>query len=836
VAAIPDPVTQPERNIAEGLPAKVRRAWQNIAECSEQISNNFAELQPHDSPSTLKAAWDEFEETSLRLLIEPVQIFLKRDPIRSALEAIEATEPSNPSTFTRSRANLDDRFQRLLTQTALDLCEPWRIWRGGNADSERASWERRRIKRNNEATKMLSQYERWAQGASSSAFSKDIGKSKNARSAFWWRQHRAVITTMEIEVALRYLTITWFDAVENFTMTVQQERAELLTYSSTMLRWMDKGALPGTPDVRADFSLITPEELMQRWAGRIETEAARALPENAEGVVSVWRSRLRSVHPRAVFLKNFGRYAQPSIRVIANREWNESAKVLRKVDQAREIVTYWSEEAASSRQTESRDLIEEARQNATSILTEQSQTKFDADRLDASVTHAFQIWRGTGLIVTEAELYGWVELLRKPRGRSLSRAVIEMGEAKTRAALHHTSRWTSRQVDRAMESFGGRIPAHPTLPAVVRRTTLRDTFALPAATNDLPVLYRLLFRVSPVEDRRFLIGRDQELAGLQQAVSDWASGRFAACLLIGARGSGKTSLLNCTADAVFKGQPSIRAKFHERILTPKDLDCFLCNLLGLSENTDLEAALCSERRVLILEEAERIYLRRVGGFAAVHRLTHLIHHTASATLWIIVMNDRSFRVLDAATHLHRVFSHRVNAMSVSRADLESAILERHRLSGLRLEFAPPPAEDPRVNRVKRLIGLEDSAQKLFFDSLFQQSEGIFRSAFQLWLSCIERVEGGTIRIRQPLDPAFARFRAELAQQDLFTLLVIQEHGSLTKRELAEVLCEAGSHSSARMERLFELGLLENDPDHPGPRVQPEAQRFVNDLLRRANLT
>jgi hypothetical protein len=39
-----------------------------------------------------------------------------------------------------------------------------------------------------------------------------------------------------------------------------------------------------------------------------------------------------------------------------------------------------------------------------------------------------------------------------------------------------------------------------------------------------------------------------------------------------------------------------------------------------------------------------------------------------------------------------------------------------------------------------------------------------------------------------------------------------------------------------MERLSALGLVERDPDHPGSRVRPEAQRFVNDLLRRANLT
>jgi hypothetical protein len=298
----------------------------------------------------------------------------------------------------------------------------------------------------------------------------------------------------------------------------------------------------------------------------------------------------------------------------------------------------------------------------------------------------------------------------------------------------------------------------------------------------------------------------------------------------------RQDLLNCAVRGTLSNHRLIRSEFSDRLLLPEQLDAFLLSLLGLRDSDDLYEALASERRVLILEESERIFLRTVDGFAVVHQLMHLIHRTAATTLWLIVMNDKSFRVLDAATHLHRVFSHRINAMSVSRSDLETAILERHRLSGLRLEFAPPPAGDPRVNRAKRWIGVEDSPQKLFFDSLLQQSEGIFRSAFELWLSSIERVEGDTIHIRQPLDPSFNQFRSELAQEDHFTLLAIQEHGSLTREELAEVLCEPQDKSRGRTERLTALGLIEPDPEHPGLRVKPEAQRFVNDLLRRANLT
>jgi len=192
-------------------------------------------------------------------------------------------------------------------------------------------------------------------------------------------------------------------------------------------------------------------------------------------------------------------------------------------------------------------------------------------------------------------------------------------------------------------------------------------------------------------------------------------------------------------------------------------------------------------------------------------------------------------VADAAVQFGRVFSHRINAMNVSRTHLENAIYERHRLSGLRLEFAPPPEVDPRISRVKQWLALEDSPQKLYFDSLFQQSGGVFRSAFELWMSSIERVEGETLKIRQPLEPAFAQFRSELAQEDHFTLLAIQEHGSLTQYEIAEVLQEAEEVSRSRLDRLVALGLVEKDPEHSGLRVRPEATRFTNDMLRRVNL-
>src|ERR1700733_1453092 len=831
MAASPKPLTQPVSNGAERLTLKLQTAWRELTECTDATAQAFAKVPgaPNES-SNLEQVRGWYEESTRRLLIDPVQKFLLLQPIRRALEAMRACDQETAPSGARARIHV--RFLSLLILTALDLCEPWRIWRSGNDPREQKAWEQRRQKRAAGASGLLRRYEHWAQRAKPGKSEAPL--KKDAYDA-WWRQLRAMTATLEIEIALRELMLGWFDAMARYVNEAQQEHEELETYAAATLVWLEQESQSAGP-AGASFGLVTPEERLRIWALPVETEAAQRLPERVELLAAErWRLLRRNVKVRASFLKTFDRYARTTMRTMVEHLWQKSAATLREVEQSKEMIAYWSE-AAPGRAGDTLELMAEARHNAIASLLGHLQAPPENARLETDAVNAFWRWQKNGSIAIEADLYGWVPLLERPRRRMFVDIASDASRLKTKASLHGASRWASKRVDQVMESVGGRVPSQPTLPPVVRRTTLRDTLSLPATKSDLPALYRLLFRVAPVEDRRFLVGRNQEMAGLEQAVSDWDAGRFATCLLIGARGSGKTSLLNCAQREVFARHHLVRAEFQERILTPEKLDGFLRDILHLREGVDLESAILQERRVLILEEAERIFLRRVGGFAAANYLTHLMHRTASSTLWIIVMNDRSFRVLDAGTQLHRVFSYRINAMNISRADLESAILERHRLSGLRLEFAPPRAGDPRVSRAKRWLGLEDSPQKLFFDSLFQQSEGIFRSALQLWLGSVERVDGEALKIRHPLDPAFGLFRPEFAQEDKFTLLLVQEHGSLTEDELSEVLCESRDYSRSRMERLSALGLLENDPDHPGLRVNPEAQRFVNNLLRGINLT
>lgn len=833
---------------AERLLTELRAVWAVLAENTVRIEEGSQGLVLDRPPGSIPEAREQYEQTTRALLVEPVERFIRLRPIRRSLEAMQEFDRTASSGAVQSRAHIDVRFQALLTEAALDLCEPWRIRRSGAREEEWLGWKRRQAARAKQAESLLATYQTWTVKAASAAEAQNKDeqlhdKRRQKRVELWWRKQTAVNAMLEMEVAFRDLSLGWLIGAENLIANLQRDREEILWLAQKMLQWVKDGAKLDTPAPAESLILPTAEERLRVWSNSVEEETSKQLPESAELLLSgAWthwlrlhgESRMRVIRPREAFLSAFRTYCQPAIRQSVLHYWERSAAIFREVGRSKEIIDYWRD-AAVAHANQAETLFHDARNNAANLLTEQLQIPITDEKLDSTVVKSFRDWGSEGWTVLEAAQIGWVELLRKPRGRRLFGAAVREGRRAAKRWLHRTSQWSADQWDRVLETVGGKLPARPATTPVVRRSTLRDTLSLPASKSELPAIYGSLFRLVPIEDQRFLIGREQELAGLEQALKDWDAGRFAACVCVGARGSGKTSLLNCATNGAFTGRGIIRAQFRERALSTEAIDMFLRELLALAPDADLEAAFRAERRILMIEEAERTYLRKVGGFRGVHHLMRWIQRTASTTLWVIAMNDKAFRVLCAGVQFSRVFSHRINAMSVSRADLENAILARHRLSGLRLDFAPPPAGDPRVGRVRNWLGLEQSYQKLFFDSLYQQSGGVFRSAFDLWLSSIERVEGETLKIRQPLEPAFAQFRNELEQEDHFTLLIIQEHGSLTCEEVALVLCEDLDVSRGRMDRLVTLGLIEKDPEHPGLRVRPEAQRFTNDALRRVNL-
>jgi hypothetical protein len=262
---------------------------------------------------------------------------------------------------------------------------------------------------------------------------------------------------------------------------------------------------------------------------------------------------------------------------------------------------------------------------------------------------------------------------------------------------------------------------------------------------------------------------------------------------------------------------------------------FLADLAGAEDTARLEQVLAERKRVIVIEELERSFLRQVGYYNAIRDLQRLIAATCASTLWIFAINELAFQFLNAAVNLGPTFSHRINAGTATSADLRQAILLRHELSGLRLQF-PRSAQTRRTAaQLRRKLTDQRDPETVFFELLAHESGGVFRSAFDLWLGHIEGAQAGILYMKSLESPDLGPVMDDLGQEDLFTLLTIPQHGGLTAEEHAIIFQKAVSASRGVMDGLLAREIIEPEPGRPGFRVRPEAMRIVRETLYRRNL-
>lgn len=766
------------------------------------------------------------------------------------------------------RRSMDAAFELVLMQAELHLVAAWQVYRrhrlamltNGRADrraltEEQQWWTRTEVALVARIERLTRAYQHWADaapamlGRAMARPSPDLSERRQGKlaaqrqTAFsrWHRQQRGVSALIDLE---RRLSTLARDIAQNTRQALDSLRAgheEVTRELDQVLDWLDcaleqrDGAIFPPPKA----NLISAEQRAREWCDRASYRVRLRVPASVEVVRPVhalpaWRQPWRQLDPQGALENALTHGGMDAARAAFREAENEHAAIIRDIEHARQVLTFAVE--AGQEEGQATALPREAAANARALLQHRKEILIDPlPAAESGLGHAQALTLLEAHTALETGRLGLFALLTRQGG---PRATRELGQV----ALHATqvgARGAWSAMGGALQWAGWRLGLQrrlaPRFEPVVVQPRLSAILEIQLRARELPALYQRLFRLAPVEDPRFLVGREIEMESLTQAFALWKSGRSATVFVVGARGSGKTSLLNCAAQTAFTGVPIVRGQFDRRVLSADEMSQFLRELFEIPAGEDLGPFLNQGRRVAVIEEFERTFLRRMNGFEALRSFLRLVAATSSSTLWILSMNQASFRYLDAVLGLGRSFSHRVNAMAVSRERIMEAILQRHTLSGLRLQFAPVPARDPRVQRLRRFLGLELTPQQMFFEALYRQSEGLFRSAFELWLGSIERIEGAVVQMMQPLDPTYSPLEAALGPDELFTLQAVLQHASLTPEELAAVFNIGTEAARSRLERLQALEILEPEPACPGLRVRSQAGRFVRDALDQQNL-
>ena len=316
----------------------------------------------------------------------------------------------------------------------------------------------------------------------------------------------------------------------------------------------------------------------------------------------------------------------------------------------------------------------------------------------------------------------------------------------------------------------------------------------------VPAVYRKLFSFQPLTDPDLLIGRGPSMTFVRNQLHQFDLGMPQAALLVGGPSSGRTSLLNVLQTTDFSNRPVRTLQLHNR---PSDTGSLLSMVAASLElpvpRTDhvpkaasawLEALDAADAPICIVEHLEVLLLRGIGGYDLLVDMLQLMSLTDSRIIWVGTISTFAWQLLkvadaDAAALVS------VHAMTdLTRTDLEELIMERHRKSGIPLEFAEPEEPNPLLKRKLKRVSSRDMRQQLlreaFFDRLYSQFGQNIQMALLQWIRSVRMTDDtGSMTLVQT--PALnLSFFNGFNMDQVFALKAILEHGALSPSEYARV--------------------------------------------------
>ena len=288
-------------------------------------------------------------------------------------------------------------------------------------------------------------------------------------------------------------------------------------------------------------------------------------------------------------------------------------------------------------------------------------------------------------------------------GRVGRRALAAVGEALART-LRIAARMKASRRAREARIARGEERLDPAMMA-------QDVLALgvdPEQWLRVPRVLARLFDASTLDVADALVGSETQIEAVEAAWTRFRGGEPTSVLLVGAEGSGKTSVARVTLRRVV-GRRLVTVGLDASARTESGLSSTIGAALGVFDVrrfSDIERALAGERRIVLLDGLEHAFVRTSGGLAHIRGLLQLIAATRDSICWVISVADPTARLLDRLCELRSWFTDHVDFPPLSAETLASIIETRCRLSGFKARYPNPRLSfaDPVARFVRRLRG------------------------------------------------------------------------------------------------------------------------------------
>lgn len=332
--------------------------------------------------------------------------------------------------------------------------------------------------------------------------------------------------------------------------------------------------------------------------------------------------------------------------------------------------------------------------------------------------------------------------------------------------------------------------------------------------DKLPFVYRYLFDTQQIADERFYIQNPPVNSKFKKALESWRDQQQVIFGLAGERGSGKSAFVKRIENFINPGEQVTCVSIDSTIYQTQDLLDFMADKLSLPscdtpKQMVEELTKTPERRIIIIENLQNLYLRTINGFNAAEMVLLMMNQTSKQIFWVTTGSRYAWSYLDEVIQISNYFTHIEVCDDLQKESITDIILRRHEASGYDLVYQP--TEEIRNSRTyKKYLDDEQSLQNylktIYFERLTSIAEGNTSIAIKFWLRSIKAFDEHKVEVSPVEIKPFTELLGS-PQEILFTLTAFVLHDRLTVEQLSAVLNHKEQKSRILISHLVSKGIL-----------------------------
>ncbi|MFZ9889629.1 MAG: hypothetical protein ACO3JL_19210, partial [Myxococcota bacterium] len=327
------------------------------------------------------------------------------------------------------------------------------------------------------------------------------------------------------------------------------------------------------------------------------------------------------------------------------------------------------------------------------------------------------------------------------------------------------------------------------------------------------------------------VGADDVVTRLQGSV------RGGAFVLHGPWGVGRTSWVMQLVSRLPAATRIVRFEPSKRLTTVQQLCEEWQSVLDTPEAPtcpdEIAAALLKrEADVVILDGAELLFLRTIGGYGAIEALASIVADTREHILWLMTCASPAFSYLCRTMAFEQNFDQVIALPRWSEGEIRSLVQRRQEASGIAANFDDLLVhEGAGERRLTQVVETEEGYIRL----LWNFAEGNPRVAQLFWLRSLYPDPQGRMRVRLYTAPT-ADDLEWLSEQEKFLLAAFHLHGPLSINALALACRQPPPRVRAHVDRGVAKGLyVRSSLQDESYLISLEHWQAAQVALRRKNL-